>query len=504
MGGYHVYLQRFDSEGIPQFEDGGMLISNNNNASWIAVFHMNLEVDSEDNAIITVQDERSGPWNVYAYKISSNGSMLWGNDGIAVSSSNNANYSPRLAVFPDNSVVVTWSQNLSAVYFQRISSGGDLMWGDGIIIEDTDASLMSPQPIVNADGDALIQWIGQSGQVWAANSTIYLQKYDLNGNSLWNEPTIVVGPVAFPMGNWLQQSAPEATGGSFAAWTRMSGNVQSSTAQYITTNGTLSWAGGVNLSTNTGSFHISPRLAVSEDSQELIAVWNESNGSQSQRGVYAQRLDQNGNRLWGMNGLPVIPLNNNFDYLDLSIASMGEEMIVAYSQQSTNMSGDIYATRLDADGNATWMGGEVEVTNSGNSKSDMMVGKGQDCLFIAWTENGNVYAHSLREDGILGSPDSFVPGDMNGDGTINVLDIIEIIGFIMDNQYVQAGDYNGDGELNVVDIVSIVSLILNPGDATIPEECLLEPDSGMVESPGFKIKETIETISTTFSSPSPL
>jgi hypothetical protein len=79
---------------------------------------------------------------------------------------------------------------------------------------------------------------------------------------------------------------------------------------------------------------------------------------------------------------------------------------------------------------------------------------------------------------MLGSPDSFFPGDMNGDGTINVLDIIEIIGFIMDNQYVQEGDYNGDGELNVVDIVSIVSLILNSGDSTIPEECLLEPDPG--------------------------
>ena len=64
MGGYHVYLQRFDSEGIAQFDDGGMLISNNNNSSWIAVFHMNLDVDDENNAIITVLDERSGPWNV--------------------------------------------------------------------------------------------------------------------------------------------------------------------------------------------------------------------------------------------------------------------------------------------------------------------------------------------------------------------------------------------------------------------------------------------------------
>ena len=33
MGGYHVYLQRFNSEGIAQFDGGGMLVSDHNNAS---------------------------------------------------------------------------------------------------------------------------------------------------------------------------------------------------------------------------------------------------------------------------------------------------------------------------------------------------------------------------------------------------------------------------------------------------------------------------------------
>ena len=158
--------------------------------------------------------------------------------------------------------------------------------------------------------------------------------------------------------------------GSFSAWTEMSGNVQSAVTQHINEDGELSWIGGVELSANFSNFRMSPRIVVAENSQELMAVWNESNASQSQRGVYAQRLDGNGNRLWGMNGLPVKSLNNNFDYLDLSIASIGEEMIVAYIQQSTNMSGDIYAIRLDADGNAAWMGGEIVEVTSLNSITD--------------------------------------------------------------------------------------------------------------------------------------
>ena len=100
------------------------------------------------------------------------GSMLWGDDGVSVSNSSQTNYSPRLAVLPDNSVVVAWSPNSTTVEIQRISSDGGLMWGDGILIEDNIESLMSPQPIVNSNGDALVQWIGQSGPVWAADSKI--------------------------------------------------------------------------------------------------------------------------------------------------------------------------------------------------------------------------------------------------------------------------------------------------------------------------------------------
>ena len=125
------------------------------------------------------------------------------------------------------------------------------------------------------------------------------------------------------------------------------------------------------------------------------------------------------------------------------------------------MNGDIYAVRLDADGNASWLG-QVEVTNSGNSKSDMMVGKGQGCLIIAWSENGSVYAHSLREDGTLGAADVSLTGDINGDGNINVLDVVMLVGHILnpDTSELENGDINSDGNIDVLDVVALVSIIL--------------------------------------------
>jgi len=420
MGGYHVYLQRYDATGVAQFDDGGMLVSDHNNDSWIAVFHMNLAVDNDNNAIITVLDTRAGPWNVYAYKIAPDGSMLWGDDGVSVSNSSQTNYSPRLAVLTDNSAVVAWSPNSITIKIQRISSDGVLMWGDGILIEDNIESLMSPQPIINSNGDVLVQWIGQSGPIWAADSKIYLQKYNLDGNAHWDNPTVAVGPVVFPMGNWSQGIIADDSGGTFSAWTQFSGNVQNAVSQHITEEGTIAWTDGVDLSTNSSNLRMSPMLSVAEETQELMSVWKEANGSQSERGIFAQRLDSSGNQLWGSNGVTVVALNSSYDYLDLSVAAFGEELISTYIQQSTNMNGDIYANRLDAEGNSTWTDETVTVTNTGTIKSDMMAEKGPNCLFIAWTESGSVYAHCLREDGTLGAPDVSSSGCTADDGTEGV------------------------------------------------------------------------------------
>ena len=204
---YHVYLQRLNSSGEPQWAENGMVVSDNANDSWIAVYHLNLAVDSEDNAIITTVDQRTGgQWNVYAYKVGPDGSMLWGDDGLALTDSSVSNLSPRLAVLSDNSAVVTWTHNDNTVLFQRISSAGALLWGTGILIEDDDATLISPQPIVTAEDEVQIQWIRQTGPFWAANSELYLQKYDYGGNPQWINPIVAAGPVVFPMGNWSQQS----------------------------------------------------------------------------------------------------------------------------------------------------------------------------------------------------------------------------------------------------------------------------------------------------------
>ena len=64
----------------------------------------------------------------------------------------------------------------------------------------------------------------------------------------------------------------------------------------------------------------------------------------------------------------------------------------------------------------------------------------------------------------IGNP--VLPGDVNLDETINILDVVMVINFVLgsdspNNSEFSAGDYNNDGYLNVQDIVLIINLILD-------------------------------------------
>ena len=61
-------------------------------------------------------------------------------------------------------------------------------------------------------------------------------------------------------------------------------------------------------------------------------------------------------------------------------------------------------------------------------------------------------------------------GDSNGDFTVDVLDLVHDVDYILGNNPTPfiflAGDVNADNAINVLDIVGTVDIILNPSDAT--------------------------------------
>ena len=58
--------------------------------------------------------------------------------------------------------------------------------------------------------------------------------------------------------------------------------------------------------------------------------------------------------------------------------------------------------------------------------------------------------------------DGFILGDLNGDETLNILDIVVLVNIILDNAPENpAGDLNDDGQYNILDVVILVNIILS-------------------------------------------
>ena len=74
---------------------------------------------------------------------------------------------------------------------------------------------------------------------------------------------------------------------------------------------------------------------------------------------------------------------------------------------------------------------------------------------------GNCGALSIWAEPIYESEVEETVGDINEDGSVNVLDVVILANAVLTGEDLPAGDINGDGVNNVLDIVGLVNIILN-------------------------------------------
>ena len=82
-----------------------------------------------------------------------------------------------------------------------------------------------------------------------------------------------------------------------------------------------------------------------------------------------------------------------------------------------------------------------------------------DGIYGCTDENASNYDDSAGIDD--GSCEYYITGDINLDGQINILDIVQLANMILSDDYQESADLNGDGNLNILDIVQLVNIILN-------------------------------------------
>jgi hypothetical protein len=404
-GNYNVRLQRLDKDGVALWEPGGILISDNTQDTWITDWDMS--VDASDYALLVFSDIRSGTLNPYGYRVSPSGEMMYGENGAILSGSPNFEPSPKVCGLPSGNAVFAWQSEgaSSEVRLQKVAPDGQLLWGTGIVFLSTSADYTSPF-VAPATGDQVyLLWHKQTGPFYAPNRSLCVQLLDENGAPVWPTDAVVYAPVPSGIVVSLDMCSDDAGGFIFTWYRNDQGLHFHSYIQHMDADGNVTMPAGTLLSTATERNHMYPTVAFLSQTQEIIAYFSEQDLNQNDRGLYAQKLDLAGNRLWTDAGKMLIPLSPND--ISLPAASGFEDKAICIYEVSGSSGYTVQAVMLNSAGEYVWPGQFIDMCTIESMKYHrVMSGYFWGQWVATWgDERGadrDIYAQNIQPDGTLG------------------------------------------------------------------------------------------------------
>lgn len=428
-GGYDVRLQRLSATGVELWPHNGILVADR---SLSSTTDYGLSVDAAGNALLAFNDDSQAPERIVVAKISPEGAALWGTPGIAVSNSTAFLASPRVAGTDDGEVVVAWFQSPDTV-LQRLDPSGTALWAPGgiALAHSGDTFVLADLQATGSNGgldtgNVIVSWVRYV--TFQGAKHLWAQKLDPDGAPLWGAGHKQVFDLA---GGSLQFAnfpgfEPDGAGGAVFAWYTSTPSLQVR-VQRLLGAGTEAFAhDGVEVSTEGSRLRVDPSAAFDPDSQELTVFWVEKNSLQSQHGLYGQRLDVLGTRLWGSAGIPFIDLGateiTQVRALTALTATLtgaaeggtGSHAIVAWAETIAFDHQPIRAARIDGTGSLVWASPFTTLKSSATSTSRLAAATSSDGFAaFAWTDGEsarNLEAQNLNLDGALGALPLFADG----------------------------------------------------------------------------------------------
>lgn len=313
VGGSAIYLQKVGKNG--EFLWGGkgsILYADTYSPSYSQPFAIDLAPDQDGGAIAVFSI-----WSELRAKrfdSSGNEDTSWGTDGVLIASNRWSWYDSAITDSVGGAIVV-WRGGIGGmgIYAQRVGSDGQLKWNNGEPVWVGYGTLyhgwtQANNAISDGKGGVFIAWDGYIGSEY---SQVLTQYFDSHGIPQWQEGGVVAIPVRTD-GRSPSQSdiILDATGGII-----LSGNTGSSViVQRISSQGDLLWGSeGVTLKDGfhgeLGSNTFTYIEAINNN--EFAVVWHEAT-SWSESGIYAQKVDINGNLKWSPAGVLVSVDGFNF------------------------------------------------------------------------------------------------------------------------------------------------------------------------------------------------
>ncbi|MCX6235703.1 MAG: T9SS type A sorting domain-containing protein [Bacteroidetes bacterium] len=443
---FNVYMQRLDAEGNKLWGEDGLLLSDHITDTWVTDY--SLTMDLQGNAVLATQDLRTGNSNVFVYRMSPGGDLLWGEDGLAISDNLDFNPYPKALVTESGDIIFSWTQTPydttqpSRIVLQKVTPDGTKQWGDGIVLQDT-LLYFFDRILLTDDGNLLVVWqymsLPQNIVPGAPNYYhIRAQKFNMDGSAIWPSPVQVDtgNMMDFPTFYTTTHLAPDGEGGVFICWmTPISSTKISVFIQRLDQDGGWIYeTGPLQASANPEHDQVEPVVTKLPDDQHLYLFWREiyydNINLRYRYSVYGQKLTPEGERIWGDQGKQFNDFVEDSTYFDLVVKPGSDnDMAIFYALEylyiqpsDTAIRNHIFAFRIDSDGQNLWGGQQILLSGTDGEKYDIDGGDfANDQWIVVWNEmrgetgtesDFGIYAQNIRTDGSLG-PVAIQEGSLN-------------------------------------------------------------------------------------------
>ena len=419
---WNLYVQKVDTAGNQLWNSGQPLLIDGTPITY-ANYHCIIK--TSDNCIIITWIRFEGPdsYKMFAQKFSSSGQILWsqGNELIAETTSypcpylvanevggtyiiyyNNdddeidginldanandlwsANSDPLFTncyiedVVSDNygGLIINYSDQIviENLKVARINSNGEILW-DSLI--STLELYYYNSDMISVGSNDFITW-------WRDGNTIMGQRVDVNGNTYWGENGIPINNQ--PIYEYSEVDLIGNDNSFFMTYTIETpppSNYQIFKILKIDLDGNALWNNGTALS-NSDCYYVD---LCTNANQECFISWYK-NGF-----IYAQKVDTNGNKLWGDDGITV-GSGIGFEWTQggLQLNQLNEQLLCMW-QPIQNLRSSLRYQALDAYGNLLLPGEGVDIQSGIQSNIfDYLLIGNDDSSYYLW--EGVRYGH---------------------------------------------------------------------------------------------------------------
>ena len=398
-GGYPQYVVVMDKEGNLLTEGNGLLLSQEANKSW-TVINNYMGIDAYGNAFVAVLDQRTGLGESYTvYKVGPDGKLIWGdktlNNGLPA-----APDCAGMSMCPtsDGGAIfaymgMTYESDVpSFINIEKLNKDGNSVWRQQLKDPDKLLSYTYPYLVDAGDNQAVLFYMEGAGYTTKA------RLLDFDGSNAWDEDVVVWRGGYGSMPPHVQVAAGKGPDGAAFAWqsgSKTTDCYENRLCYILKDDGSYAFSdgeGGTVISNDDVLSRRVPDFYWDESDQAFYCFFGEYDQAyQSYRGLYMQKMSDEGELLWGPNGIEVAEIAADQQYQGMAVRDAGDGQVAVFYQHMDGWYafGDVETlmTLYDKDGNIVREA--VDLTPWPGTKSDLYVSDLIDGEYyiVSWSED---------------------------------------------------------------------------------------------------------------------